>query len=289
MGVLPRTARAADATKAECASAYERSQELRVGGKLRMADEALSVCAQEACPAFVRSDCAQWITEVTRDIPTVIFSVTDKQGEAVSAVHVTMDGADLLSELDGKSVPLDPGTHRFQFEIEGAAPLTDQFSIRKGEKDRVINVTFAPRTTEAPPSTPDSAAPKDAGTESPSPEQSGKPGPLRPYAFVAGGVGAAGIIGFIAFGALGHSKQSDLNTSCGPTHTCSQSDVDGIKTKYLLADISLGVGIAGLGTGVALFILSQPKGSAPKSEDAAAHFDVRTVRDGALATVSGRF
>jgi hypothetical protein len=105
---------------------------------------------------------------------------------------------------------------------------------------------------------------------------------------VAGGVGAAGVLGFVVFGAMGHSKQSDLDNSCGPTHTCSKSDVDSIKTKYLLADISLGVGIAGLGAGVALFILSQPKSSAP-AEDASTHFDVQARSGGAVATVSGKF
>jgi hypothetical protein len=103
-------------------------------------------------------------------------------------------------------------------------------------------------------------------------------------------VGVAGIVGFVALGAMGRSKESELNGSCGPTQTCAQSDVDSIKTKYLLADVSLGLGIAGLGAGVALFFLSQPKSDAPKSEDVAVtHFDVRTLRDGAVGTVSGRF
>jgi hypothetical protein len=100
----------------------------------------------------------------------------------------------------------------------------------------------------------------------------------------------AGIAGFVILGAMGRSKQSDLDGSCGRTHSCAQSDVDSIKTKYLLADVSLGLGIAGLGAGVALFFLSQPKTDEPKNEDAKLmHFDVRTRGDGAVATVSGRF
>ncbi|HEX7669410.1 MAG TPA: hypothetical protein VF395_07505, partial [Polyangiaceae bacterium] len=72
LGLSCGTAKADDAKKAECASAYERSQELRQSGKLRKAGEALVLCTQEVCPAFVRTDCAQWLTEVTQETPTVV-------------------------------------------------------------------------------------------------------------------------------------------------------------------------------------------------------------------------
>ena len=191
--------------------------------------------------------------------------------------------------LDGNSVPIDPGKHNFQFEIEGTPPIKEEFVIRQAEKDRVINVSFAPRVAEVAPGKSPYPVPEDDEKKEPVSE-SGKPGPLRPYAFVAGGVGVAGIAGFIILGAMGRSKQSELDGSCGLTHSCSPSDVNAIKTKYLLADVSLGLGIAGLGTGVALFFLSQPKSDKPKNEDAKGlHLDVRTRADGAVATVSGWF
>jgi hypothetical protein len=290
LGLSSRTAKAEDAKKAECASAYERSQELRQSGKLRKAGEALVLCAQEVCPAFVRTDCAQWLTEVTQETPTVVFSVKDTHGEDIAAVHVTVDDQEVATELDGKSLAMDPGTHKFVFEIEGAPKIQQQLLIRQGEKDRAIAVSFAPHGADVPEASPYGDLPKDTGKETAPAPASGKPGPLRPYVFVAGGVGALGIIGFVALGAMGHSKENELNASCGPTHTCAQSDVDGIKTKYLLADVSLGLGIASLGAGVALFFLSQPKSDAAKTDDVAAmHFDVKTTRDGALGTVSGRF
>lgn len=289
LGLSARTAKAEDPKKAECASAYERSQELRQSGKLRKAGEALVLCAQEVCPAFVRTDCAQWLTEVTQETPTVVFSVKDTHGEDIAAVHVTVDDEEVATELDGKSVAMDPGTHKFQFEIEGSPKMLQQVLIRQAEKDRVIAVSFAPHAADPPEASPYGDLPKDTGKDT-APAQAGKPGPLRPYVFVAGGVGVLGIVGFVALGAMGHSKEHELNGSCGPTHTCAQSDVDGIKTKYLLADISLGLGIASLGAGVALFFLSQPKADKAKTDDVATmHFDVKTSRDGALGTVSGRF
>jgi hypothetical protein len=285
-----RSARADGPSKAECASAYEKSQEQRASGKLKTAHEQLQICANEACPAFVQTDCSQWVAEVGREIPTVTFSVSDKKGDPVTAAKVSVDGEEVASEINDTPIELDPGTHKFRFEVEGMAPISQELEIRKGEKDRVISASFRSQGgggEVTPAASPYGDAPpaKDAPKEE---AESGKPGPLRPYAYVAGGVGVAGIAGFIAFGAMGHSKQSDLDSSCGPTHTCAKSDVDSIKTKYLLADISLGVGIVGLGTGVALFFLSQPKSSAP-SEDASTHFDVQTRSDGAIATVSGKF
>lgn len=286
----PGVAWAQEASKAECASAYETSQELRSSGKLRKALESLKTCAQDSCPAFVRSDCSQWLEEVQGEIPTVVLSAKDQHGEDATAVRVILDGELLTEELDGKGTAIDPGPHKLRFELEGVAPIEQAIVIKKGQKDRAIEVSFAPKRAEVPDENPyagsaETPAPK---AETP-PAEGGKPGPLRPFAYAAGGVGAAGIIGFIALGAMGSSAQSDLEASgCKPN--CAQSDIDSIKTKYLLADVSLGLGIAGLGAGVALFFLSQPKHDAPTADDAAGlHFDVRATPSVAYATVSSRF
>jgi hypothetical protein len=274
--------------KAECAAAYEKSQESRATGKLRDAREALVICAQEACPNFVQTDCAQWLTEVQRELPTIVISVKDKHGDDTVDVKVSMDGEPFLEALDGKGAAVDPGMHKFRFELEGADPIDQQILIRQGQKDRVVEVSFAKRGAQAPEPSPYGNATPPPEAAPPADADSGKPGPLRPYAYVAGGVGAAGILGWVAFGAMGRSKESDLRDTCSPN--CPQSEVDSAKTKYLLANISLGLGIAGLGTGVALFFLSQPKGK-PASNDQATSLklDVRTSPGLAYAGLSGRF
>jgi hypothetical protein len=278
--------RAEDSKKAQCAAAYEKSQELRAAGSLKAANENLVVCAQNFCPAFVQTDCAQWLTEVQRELPTIVFVAKDKAGEDTSAVAVSMDGAELMKQLDGKAIIIDPGPHTFRFELEGAEPMEQQVVIRQGQKDRVIAVSFAPAGADVPGDSPyaaaKGAAPADAG------EKTNGPGPLRPYAYIAGGVGAAGIIGFAVLGAIGKSAENDLrNQGCAPN--CSKDETDAIKTKYIVADVLLGVGIAGIGTGVALFFLSQPKNSEPKDTARGLKFDVRGAPGAAYATIDGRF
>jgi hypothetical protein len=278
--------RAEDSKKAQCAAAYEKSQELRAAGSLKAANENLVVCAQEFCPAFVQTDCAQWLTEVQRELPTIVFVAKDKSGEDTSAVAVSMDGAELMKQLDGKAIIIDPGPHTFRFELEGAEPVEQQVVIRQGQKDRVIAVSFGPAGADGPGESPYAGAKGPAAADAG--ESTTGPGPLRPYAYIAGGVGAAGIIGFAVLGAIGKAEENDLRDSgCSPN--CSRSDTDAIKTKYIVADVLLGVGIAGLGTGVALFFLSQPKHEEPKDTARGLKFDVRAAPGAAFATVDGRF
>ena len=274
--------------KAECASAYEKSQEFRTQNKLQKAEELLVVCAEQSCPTFVQTDCAQWLTEVQKDLPTIIISAKDKDGADVTAVKVSIDGDVVATELDGKAIPIDPGRHKLRFEIEGAPPVDQPIIAKQGEKDREVKVSFRPSQSEEVKSP--YPAPAAEGKDAPPAESDqAKPSPLRLYSYIAGGVGAAGIASFAVFGIMGKSEQSDLESrGCKPN--CPQSDVDAAKTKLLIANISLGVGIAGLGTGVALFILSQPKAK-PSDDEAALHprFDVRPLRGGGYATVSGSF
>src|SRR5204863_1856230 len=151
--------------------------------------------AQNACPAFVQSDCAQWLTEVQRELPTIVVVAKDKSGEDTVAVSVFLDDQALLTQLDGKAVAIDPGVHKLRFELEGAEPIAQQIVIRQGQKDRVVPVSFAPAGSDLPQASPyGAAAPKDQSSAA------GKPGPLRIYAYAAGGVGAAGLIAFTVFG-----------------------------------------------------------------------------------------
>jgi hypothetical protein len=94
---------------------------------------------------------------------------------------------------------------------------------------------------------------------------------LRPYSYVAGGVGAAGFIVFGIFGAMEKSTYSGLQSAC-PGNTCPPSQSGNIssgKTQELVANVGLGVGVVGIAAGATLFILSFGGGKSAASPQAA--------------------
>src|SRR5262249_44588232 len=83
-----------------------------------------------------------------------------------------------------------------------------------------------------------------------------QPSRLRPGMLVLGGVGFLGLGVFSYFGLTGLSKEHALEQSCMPR--CPPSDIDGVRHRYLAADIALGVGLASLAAAVLWYALSPP-------------------------------
>ena len=82
------------------------------------------------------------------------------------------------------------------------------------------------------------------------------PRPTHTLAYVIGGVGVAALAGFGYFAWSGKSRRNELADTCSPS--CPKNQVDGVRSKYLVADILLGVGVVALGTG-AYFYFSAPE------------------------------
>lgn len=271
--------RAENATKAECVADYTGAQEQRAAGHLLEARETLVRCAKPECPAFIESDCGRWLIEVDRETPTIVIAARGRDGSDTVDVRVLVDGQPFLEAVSGQAVPIDPGQHTLRFEYADAEPIERSLVLRMGQKNRTVNVDFsdvAEPTAEPEPSAYDEPAEMD--TVAPA-----RPGPLRPYAFVAGGVGGVGLAGWAVFSILGKGEQSDLEATCSPN--CTDSEVQPVRTKYLIANVSLGVGLAGLAAGTALFFISRPKASSR----AAWSVGVEPARGGALGSVSGKF
>jgi hypothetical protein len=173
-----------------CLGASEKGQRARSAGKLREARDQFLVCGNEACPAMVRRDCAQWQGEVIGMLPSVVFGAKDKSGRDLFDVTVSMDGETLARKLDGKSVTVDPGPHTFKFELAGSAPVVERALVKEGEKSRVVAVTFADVGATAVATTNESAQTTDADRGKP-PSTSERGHTVLPWIVV--GVGAAGL------------------------------------------------------------------------------------------------
>jgi hypothetical protein len=263
----------------QCANAADQAQQLRDEGKYRRAREQLLVCARDLCPAPIKRDCLEWLTQVESVAPTVVLSAKDGTRD-LSDVKVSVDGVVLSERLDGKPIQLDLGKHTIKFEYAGQTK-EETVILNAGQKFRSVGVVFA------------GAAPAPAAP----PAEHGGRGSLVP-AFVVGGIGVVGLGGFAIFGLSGNSAVDDLK-KCKPN--CAQSDVDKARTKLIIADISLGVGVVALGIATYMLVTrprleGEAKVSArtePKRATLAGlhleTLDLAPVAGGAVGTVGTRF
>jgi hypothetical protein len=262
---------------ATCVKASEQGQQLRDDGKYKRAREQFQICTRDVCPSIVRKDCTEWLGALDQSMPSIVISAKDGSGRDLSDVKVTVDGQPFLDKLDGKPASLDPGEHTIRYESPGAPPADERVVMHAGEKNRQITVRLG-----APPPAPAPAPPPPV----PIPESPAKAsGGIPTAAIVVGAIGVVGIASFAFFGLTGKSDVSDLRTNCAPN--CEQSKVDAARSKLIVADISLGVGVVALGVATWM-ILSNSK--APAQVTTGFHrLDVRPLPGGGVAEIGARF
>ena len=226
----------------ECANAYEQGQVQRKSGQLIDARSTLQTCARDECPDFIRTDCSTWYGEVQSEVPTLVFAARS-QGRDLSDVRVSVGERVLSQRVDGQVVELDPGEYDFEFRATDMRNLVQHFVIARGERNRLIQVELTPLAAAATP------APLPGPSVAPARRSLLLPG-------IFAGVGAVGVAGFAGLGAWGNSQENELKGSCSPQ--CGTGPVSEVRTKYLLADVSLGVGVASLALSAYFFFSSSP-------------------------------
>jgi hypothetical protein len=277
-------AREARADALSCASTAENAQSLRQKKKLVEARRELVACGSVKCPMFVRADCLRWLDEVQATLPTVVVRANDASGSDVLEGSVLVDGA--AGGALGSAIPLDPGPH-----VLGVKRGEEQGELRvlvaEGEKNRVLVVKLAPRgaPTAAISGTPDGRAnPPGAPAESPPPPAGRGPSP-----WIAGGIGAAGLVAFGVLQVIAQDEYDGLKERCAPR--CEGGEVDPVRTKVTLSAVALGVGVLGVGTGLALWFAlapdDAPSSSAPASAIMSRSRARRGLSVGALPTPGG--
>jgi hypothetical protein len=181
-------------------------------------------------------DCVRWTRQVDDALPSVVMAARDAGGRDLPDVHVSVDGKPPV-DLGARAIRVDPGSHRFVFQRSGSADVEASVILREGEKNRQVVATFG-----APPSTQGAA--------------SNANGPSRPVpvsAWLAGGVAAVAIVGFATFGTLGVMDRATNHCDSG----CSGDQKSAVDTKFVIADISLGVSVVALAVAAWLY-LSRP-------------------------------
>ncbi|MBK6694574.1 MAG: hypothetical protein IPG50_20540 [Myxococcales bacterium] len=250
----------ARADDVSCAVSAETAQSLRREKKLLRARDELVKCSDPKCPSFVRGDCVRWLEELKATLPTVVVRAVDGAGNDVLSARVRVDQT--LDASLGVAVPLDPGPHVITVESAGARGEA-KLLVAEAEKSRVVVVPLTASSAGA------------GAPAKPTPEAL-SPGP-SPWAYVAGGVGAAGLVTFGVLQLVAQGEYDDLKKECG--NACEPSRVDPIRTKVVASAVALGVGV--LGSGVSLWLFTRPRSSAVGG---AANVSVAPTADGGVAT-----
>jgi hypothetical protein len=208
----------------------------------------------------MQRDCQRWWDEVQRSLPTVVFRVRGADNASLSGASIAIDGA-AAQPLDGRALQMNPGQHLVVFEHPGYAPLRTPVFITEGEKLEPHDVTLTALSEVGRP--PLSAQPQQPSRPSMSvPMDPAPPGARVTRSWTgpvaAGAVAALGGVGLAYFGSSAKSGEQALDR-CTPD--CSQGSVDAVKRDYLMANLSLGIGVAAL-VGAGLMLLLDDGGSA---------------------------
>jgi hypothetical protein len=305
-----------------CMTVYKAAQERDRSGKLQEAKDLFATCAAASCGVLAQ-ECASEVVRLDGETPTVVPFVTDDAGAPVVDVQVKMDGVELTTHLDGRGLPVNPGVHEFTFSRDGAVFATEKVMIAQAQRNRPISVSqhapqkSAPKKVAAGVAPPQEAHKKEADRQEADKQEADKKEPDKKEeqesspsaasgqktateADASGGlfgskqslvlplvVGGAGVAALATGGllTLWGRRDNDALSQCTPN--CSPSSLDHIRTLYVLADVSFGVGVVGLGAAAWLYLRSRPTEEKPAQTGYT--FDVHPTPSGAFASVKGAF
>jgi hypothetical protein len=230
-----------------CVTASERGQRLREKLLFKAARDEFVSCSRDVCPAIVRAECAKWSADMNDRIPSIVIRATDGEGHDVTDVKVYVDDVLTQTQLDGKRIEVDPGPRKLRFVRIGQPPKDVDVLVREGEHNRSVDVSLGIPLEK-----------KKKEEPKPPPE----PAPFPIVAAALAGVAVLGGVGFAVFASSGNSDVKHLRDTCAPQ--CAPSDVDSARTKIIVANVSLAVGILALaGAGYFFFLApSGPSGTA---------------------------
>jgi hypothetical protein len=231
--VVPHTALAQDDDA--CISANEKAQAFRKKQQLVEARAALSACAASTCPEQVSRYCQERLSEVIKNIPSVVIVAKDGAGRDLTEVKVTVDGVPYADRLDGGAMELDPGKHTFRFEAAGQEPVVQDFILQQGEQNRRETIVIGRVAPE--PSVKDASRSRRSTTP-------------NTVALVVGGVGVAGLVAAGIFAALSVSAHNAYEQDCGsnigaPPNRCNAAGVSGEKDAAMKGTLATGLLIGG--------------------------------------------
>jgi hypothetical protein len=184
-----------------------------------------------------------------------IARLTVRVEPADAKPQVTVSGAPIPEALIGVERPTDPGTHEVVVSAPGYLEQRVNVTLAEGGSQelpvRLVKDPNVPVTTPAPAP---AAPPPVVLTQPAGPATDASPKKSNTLAYVALGVGGAGLAvgGITGFLALG--KKSDLDCIDERCPSSEKSTLDSARTMATVSTVGFAVGFVGVGAGVILLL-----------------------------------
>ena len=214
------------------------------------------------------------VTKLRARIPKLVI----ERGEGASAAAIELDGVALGDSSIGVEVPLDPGPHAVTAKAPNRKPFESTVTLKEEETIRLeLELEEIPQE-QAP-----------LGLAAAPPEKPAS----KVVPFVIGGVGVATLIGSGVLFGLRQSALSELEDACDGSQCPKsiESRYDDLKFYHYASFVTLGVGVAAVGTaGALLFFQRKEPGPAQDTVSLQVVPSLPIGRQATLgASVNGRF
>lgn len=234
--------------------------------------------ADKVGPDF-KGEVEEKVTKLRARIPKLVID----RGEGASAAAIELDGVALGQSSVGVEVPLDPGPHAVTAKAPNRKPFESTVTLKEEDTTRLeVKLEEIPQEQ----------LPTSAGNNGATPPPEKPPSKVVPL--VIGGVGVAALIGSGVLFGLRQSAISELEDACNGTQCpkAKESRYDDLKFYHYGSFITLGVGVAAVGTAGALLFFQRKKQEPAK--DSVAQLQLLpslpvTAHAPLGATLSGRF
>lgn len=140
-GLLASPSQAAKPARA-CIDEHAQGQVERDAGRLLRASERFRACAEDACPALIRTECGELEATLIAQIPSIVVRAQDAQGRPISGARATIDEDRTLPSLSETPIPVDPGVHQIEVTLADGRRQTVNLSLSEGEKARPAVARF---------------------------------------------------------------------------------------------------------------------------------------------------
>lgn len=204
--------------------------------------ELASADADKVGPDF-KGEVEEKVTKLRARIPKLVI----ERGEGASAAAIELDGVAVGDSSIGVEVPLDPGPHAVTAKAPNRKPFESTVTLKEEETTRLeLKLEEIPQEQLA-----------ITGGAAPAPD---KP-PSKVVPFVIGGVGVAALIGSGVLFGLRQSTLAELEDACEGSRCPKsiESRYDDLKFYHYGSFVTLGVGVAAVGTAGALLLFQRKK------------------------------